>query len=312
MSKFSQRYPSRRIRPWRIALIAGIGILGALSIVGATWFLVRASQPREAPEAEAVLDAQSNLPFQVLIPAYLPPGFIREKVEIQTDRAGPQGEPMVQLIYAHPQGIQVAISEWIPQDTGASSEAHTCGSTEAGQAACTCICMRGNHGSTGSAGTSGLMTNVGPLRIRAETSHPMIVTRDLLGAILFTLAPPSGLEVTTSLEDVDLVVAMPPAVEIPLNQEGVQEVVLVVSPSGYTPAHFSVRAGVPVRLIFRQLGNVGCGNELLIQWGSRQQGRLVLSSPTDRQVLEFTPQTPGDFGFNCSHLIYQGVMTVEE
>jgi hypothetical protein len=312
MSNFSERYPSRRARPWRTALIAGIGILGALLIVGSTWFLVRASRPREAPEAEAVLDAQTNLPFQVLIPAYLPPGFAREKVEIRTDQAGPQGEEMVRLVYIHRQGIQVAISEWIPRDTGTSSLAAACDTAGAGQAAaCTCNCVRRNSGSNGLAGSTGLMTSVGPLRIRGETSHPLIVTRDLLGAILLTLAPASGLEVTTSLEDVDLTDALPPAVEIPLNQEGVQEVVLVVSSSGYTPVHFSVKAGIPVHLIFRQLGNVGCGNELLIQWGPGQQGRLVLSSPTDKQVLEFTPQAPGDFGFNCSHLIYQGVMTVQ-
>ena len=36
---------------------------------------------------------------------------------------------------------------------------------------------------------------------------------------------------------------------------------LVVSPGGYNPVHFAVKKDLPVRLIFTQLGDVGCGNE---------------------------------------------------
>ena len=104
---------------------------------------------------------------------------------------------------------------------------------------------------------------------------------------------------------------LPPAEVVPINADGVQEVMLVVSRSGYTPTHFAVKAGVPVRVVFRQLGYVPGGNILLLRWGQQQEKYLVLSSLTDKQVLEFTPQEPGDFKFNCPHDWYDGVMTVQ-
>ncbi len=104
---------------------------------------------------------------------------------------------------------------------------------------------------------------------------------------------------------------LPPAEEIPVNAEGVQEVQLVVSRSGYTPTHFAVKAGVPVRVVFRQLGYVPGGNILLLRWGQQGEQYMVLSSLTDKQVVEFTPQEPGGFKFNCPHDWYAGVMTVE-
>jgi hypothetical protein len=104
---------------------------------------------------------------------------------------------------------------------------------------------------------------------------------------------------------------LPPAEEIPVNADGVQEVMLVVSRTGYTPSHFAVKAGIPVRVVFRQLGYVPGGNILLVRWGQQQKKYLTLSSLTDKQVLEFTPQEPGDFRFNCPHDWYDGVMTVQ-
>ena len=106
--------------------------------------------------------------------------------------------------------------------------------------------------------------------------------------------------------------ALPPAEVVPVNTDGIQEVVLVISRSGYTPAHFAVKAGVPVRIVFRQLGYVPGGNILLVRWGSQQEKYLTLDSLTDTEMLEFTPQEPGDFIFNCPHYWYEGVMTVQE
>ena len=104
---------------------------------------------------------------------------------------------------------------------------------------------------------------------------------------------------------------LPPAEVVPINADGVQEVMLVISRSGYTPTHFAVKAGVPVRVVFRQLGYVPGGNILLLRWGQQQEKYLTLSSLTDTQVLEFTPQEQGDFKFNCPHTWYDGVMTVQ-
>jgi hypothetical protein len=120
-------------------------------------------------------------------------------------------------------------------------------------------------------------------------------------------------EVALSLEDIaEMLANLPPAEEVPINSEGIQEVMLVVSRSGYTPIHFSVKAGTPVRLVFRQLGYVPGGNELFVRWGEKRQTYLILTSPTDTKVLEFTPNEPGEFRFSCPHDWYEGVMTVLE
>jgi plastocyanin domain-containing protein len=133
-----------------------------------------------------------------------------------------------------------------------------------------------------------------------------------LQSILNTLGPATNQQVYSSLDDVPVTYALPPAVDVPINAAGIQEVTLVVTPQGYSPAHFAVKSGVPVRLIFKQLGEVGCGNELLFQWGAGQSAELKLASPSDSQVLEFTPTETGDFRFNCPHLIYVGGMTVQD
>jgi len=122
----------------------------------------------------------------------------------------------------------------------------------------------------------------------------------------------SGQGVAAAPERVASKKPLPPAEVIPINADGVQEVMLVVSRSGYTPTHFAVKAGVPVRVVFRQLGYVPGGNILLLRWGKQQEKYLTLSSLTDKQVLEFTPQEPGDFKFNCPHDWYDGVMTVQK
>ncbi|NLS76162.1 MAG: hypothetical protein GXY76_02770 [Chloroflexi bacterium] len=120
-------------------------------------------------------------------------------------------------------------------------------------------------------------------------------------------------EIAASLADIQAMLAnLPPAEEIPVNADGVQEVMLVVSRSGYTPLHFAVKAGVPVRLTFRQLGYVPGGNELFVRWGERKETYLILSSPQDKKTLEFTPEEPGEFRFSCPHDWYEGVMTVRE
>lgn len=126
-------------------------------------------------------------------------------------------------------------------------------------------------------------------------------------------APTPGPEIARSLEEIEAQMAsLPPAEEVPVNAEGVQEVMLVVSRSGYTPVHFSVKPGIPVRLTFRQLGYVPGGNELNVRWGPQEGTYVMLSSLTDKKVLEFTPQEPGDFRYSCPHEWYWGVMTVQD
>lgn len=86
--------------------------------------------------------------------------------------------------------------------------------------------------------------------------------------------------------------------------------VLVVTPGGYSPLRFSVHTGVPVTLTFRQLGQVGCGNQINFPADPGSPSSLQLASASDEKVLKFTPQKVGTFEFRCSHLMYRGLMTV--
>jgi hypothetical protein len=255
--------------------------------------------PRQAPEAERVLSAQAGMPFQVLIPAYLPKVFDRERMEIITDRPGPEGEEMVQLIYSTRKGYSLTLSEWIPNldSNGAASNVRRC----------LCICRTGQQ-----CNMAGMELDVGSVRIKVEFSTPNLLAYDQFQLVLDTLGPAANRQVYSSMEDVPLSFSVPPPVKVPIGPDGVQELTLVVTPEGYAPVHFAVKKGVPVRLIFRQLGQVGCGNELIFQWGARESATLILASASDKQVLEFTPGQAGEFQFNCPHLIYRGVMTVTD
>jgi hypothetical protein len=172
---------------------------------------------------------------------------------------------------------------------------------------CICICR-----SSAQCDMLGSEVDVGHVRIRLALSAPNLLSSQQVQLVLDTLGPALNRQVYSQIEDVPPSYSLPPAVAAPLNAAGEQEVTLVVTPEGYAPAHFSVRKGVPVRLIFRQLGQVGCGNELIFQWGQKEAATLILASPADKQVLEFVPQETGEFPFNCPHGIYRGAVTVTD
>lgn len=140
---------------------------------------------------------------------------------------------------------------------------------------------------------------------------PEDVTLELVA--LSAGAPTPVPDVARSLEEIEAQMAnLPPPEEVPVNAEGVQEVMLVVSRSGYTPVHFAVKRGIPVRLTFRQLGYVPGGNELNVRWGPQKGTYVMLASITDKKVLEFTPEEVGEYRYSCPHEWYWGVMTVRE
>lgn len=289
----------KKSNPWTKGLFIGGILIVLILLVGSFWLLIGTSTPGEAPEAERVLSAQSALPFQVLIPAYLPKDFNRERVEINTDQTGPRGEAMIQLIYSTRRGTSLTLSEWMPDAASAQT------SSKAGRYLC--ICDTGQQ-----CKMVGMELIVGSVQVKVEFSAPNLLAYDELQFVLETLGPAANRQVYSSIEDVPLSFSVPPPTEVPVGPDGVQELTLVVTPQGYSPVHFSVKKDVPVRLIFRQLGEVGCGNELFIEWGTRDKATLILASPSDKQTLDFTPSESGEFQFNCSHLIYRGVMTVTD
>ena len=157
-----------------------------------------------------------------------------------------------------------------------------------------------------------LWVDVGATRVSVFTRDVEVLTREQILGIAETLGPPSNNQnfyfqiATPQIKDM----APAPPFEVPVNAQGVQEVTLVITPGGYSPIRFAVKKDLPVRLIFKQLGQVGCGNELLFTTGPGQAESLRLDKESDSKVLEFTPHTAGEFEFDCSHRMYRGIFIV--
>ncbi|MEK7824610.1 MAG: cupredoxin domain-containing protein [Candidatus Eisenbacteria bacterium] len=87
--------------------------------------------------------------------------------------------------------------------------------------------------------------------------------------------------------------------------EGPQEVRIAVR-GGYQPPVIEVRAGRPVRLVFRREEVDGCSDTVLLpEWGIVQ--RLPAHQDT---VVEFTPEKPGEFAFTCGMRMLRGKVVV--
>jgi hypothetical protein len=214
---------------------------------------------------------------------------------VDTAQAGPAGEPMVQVRYPVGRGQALTLSQWLPA------------APQAAGLGCRCVCR-----APGQCQRQGLEQMVGPVRVRVELSAAGLITPQDLQAVVDTLGPAAGQQAYAYRPRAPLAEAAPPAEVIPVGADGAQAVTLVVAPEGYTPAHFAVKRGVPVRLTFRQLGPVGCGNELRLTWGAGQSAVLVLETASETETLEFTPGEAGEFVFACPHQIYRGRMTVVE
>ena len=84
------------------------------------------------------------------------------------------------------------------------------------------------------------------------------------------------------------------------------QVVRIAVRGGYDPARIEVRAGRPVRLLFRREEVEGCSDTVLIpEWGIAQ--RLPAYEDT---VVEFTPTTPGEYEFTCGMHMLRGSIVV--
>jgi len=291
-----------RHRRW---LVLGACLAIALLAVGA-WRVSSSPPPmRDAPEADRILAVQANMPFQILIPAYLPASFDRAGVEIKVAESGPGGEPMTQLAYHTRQGATVFVREWVPMNPDMEILA---GSRP--------IQTRWGKGWLLTQGNSlvAAWVDIGPLRVSVYTHNLDVLPKEHLVKVAETMGPASNQQVFTFVVEPPRVTNLPPPppFEVKTNEEGVQELTLVVTPGGYSPLRFAVKKGVPVRLVFRMLGQVGCGNELIFPADPQNPSALTLQSESDKQVLEFTPQYVGQFEFHCSHYMYRGIMTVRE
>ncbi len=284
-----------------------MGAVLVVVVIGVWQVSIANSTPiyTEAPEAPQILAAQAAMPFQILIPAYLPPEFDRPNVEIDTAQTGPGGEPMVQLTYRGKQGITLFVRQWVPinpeKEVLASSRPVE---TQWGKG---WLLTEGEN-------LAALWSDVGPLRVSTYTPNVAVIPKERLIQIANTLGPASNAQVFSFDVNPPQVrnVEPPPPYTVPVNDQGVQEFTLVVTPGGYDPLRFSVKQGVPVKMTFRALGQVGCGKELLLPTDSKNTESIYLKTDTEVRTFEFTPTESGVFPFRCSHNMYRGIMVVTQ
>ena len=87
---------------------------------------------------------------------------------------------------------------------------------------------------------------------------------------------------------------------------GMQEVAITVK-GGYTPDVIVVKAGQPVRLRFTRRESAACSEKVLFP--DFNQNALL---PEGQEVsVEFTPEKPGEYGFQCQMGMLRGKLIVE-
>ncbi len=87
---------------------------------------------------------------------------------------------------------------------------------------------------------------------------------------------------------------------------GAQEVAITVK-GGYTPDVIVVQKGRPVRLTFTRQESVACSEQVLFP-DFNKSSPLPQGEPT---TIEFTPDKPGEFGFQCQMGMLRGKLIVE-
>ncbi len=91
-----------------------------------------------------------------------------------------------------------------------------------------------------------------------------------------------------------------------VSASGAQEVAVTVK-GGYTPDVIVVKAGQPVRLHFTRRESSAC-SEMVLFPDFNQSAKL----PEGEEVnVEFTPDKPGEYGFQCKMGMLRGKLIVE-
>ncbi len=87
---------------------------------------------------------------------------------------------------------------------------------------------------------------------------------------------------------------------------GIQEVAITVK-GGYTPDIIVVKAGQPLRMRFTRKESASC-SEMVLFPDFNKSAKL----PEGEEVLvEFTPDKPGEYGFQCQMGMLRGKLIVE-
>jgi hypothetical protein len=260
--------------------------------------------PSAPPETDRILKAQESMGnFAIIIPGYLPKGFNRAQVEIRVDQNGPAGEPAVDLTYRGKNDASVYLHQWVPFNPALETLSGS-------------RIIETNWGKSwlltqGTDGLVALWVDVGPLRVSLSSSQD-VVSREQLVEAANTLGVASDLQAFTYVTELPQIkdIAPPPPFVVQLSSYGIQELNLTITPGGYSPLRFSVKKGIPVKINFRALGEVGCGKVLIFPLGNGNNQSATATKDKPGESFQFTPQEIGDVEFFCSSYHYRGIMTV--
>ena len=95
--------------------------------------------------------------------------------------------------------------------------------------------------------------------------------------------------------------------DLPLIIDGEQVIKMTASGSGDSPNYFKVRAGVPLKWEITGSNSLGCNGAIVSN--GLFDGEIVLT-PGQVSIKEFTPQTPGTYGFSCTMGMIRGTIEV--
>ncbi len=87
---------------------------------------------------------------------------------------------------------------------------------------------------------------------------------------------------------------------------GMQEVAVTVK-GGYTPDVIVVKAGQPLRLHFTRQESASCSERVLFP----DFNQTALLPEGEEVTLQFTPEKPGEYGFQCQMGMFRGKLIVE-
>ncbi len=95
------------------------------------------------------------------------------------------------------------------------------------------------------------------------------------------------------------------AVKIQAAAGGIQEVLITVK-GGYSPDVIVVEAGKPVRLNFHRQETALCSEQVIFPDFNKQ----ATLTPFQTISLQFTPEKPGEYGFQCGMGMLRGKLIV--
>ncbi len=93
---------------------------------------------------------------------------------------------------------------------------------------------------------------------------------------------------------------------VPVIDSGIQEMLVTVK-GGYSPDVIVVQSGRPVRLNFYRIENSACSKQVIFPHFQKQ----ATLTPYEMIPVEFTPDKPGKYGFQCAMGMLHGRLIVQ-